>query len=112
MKRIGIISLVLALISSVIAAGGSRFASAQGFCRHLCHPQCAIIVTVTGPAIENGTVVISRGKIAAVGATASVPAGAKIIDGKGLSVYPGMMDSDTEIGFDRNRIGCRLGDFH
>ena len=56
------------------------------------------IVTVTGPVIENGTVVIANGKIAAAGATASVPSGAKIIDGKGLSVYPGMIDADTEIG--------------
>jgi imidazolonepropionase-like amidohydrolase len=42
--------------------------------------------------------VISNGKIAAVGATVSVPSGAKIIDASGLSVYPGMIDSGTEIG--------------
>src|SRR5215211_1239916 len=58
----------------------------------------ARIVTVTGPVIENGTVVISNGKIAAVGASVSVPAGAKIIDASGLSVYPGMIDSGTEVG--------------
>jgi imidazolonepropionase-like amidohydrolase len=67
----------------------------------------ARIVTVTGPAIENGTVVIANGKIAAVGANASVPSGAKVIDGKGLSVYPGMMDSDTEIGL--TEIGSVAG---
>jgi imidazolonepropionase-like amidohydrolase len=48
--------------------------------------------------IENGTVVISAGKIAAVGTAASVPSGAKVIDGAGLSVYPGMIDSGTQIG--------------
>jgi imidazolonepropionase-like amidohydrolase len=58
----------------------------------------ARIVTVTGPVIENGTVVISNGKIAAVGATVPVPSGAKIIDASGLSLYPGMIDSGTEIG--------------
>src|SRR5512144_1604662 len=58
----------------------------------------ARIITVTGPAIESGTVVIANGKITAVGENAPVPSGAKIIEGKGLSVYPGMMDSDTEIG--------------
>ena len=36
----------------------------------------ARIITVTGPAIESGTVVIANGKIAAVGANASVPSGA------------------------------------
>lgn len=58
----------------------------------------ARIVTVTGPVIENGTVVVADGKIAAVGATVTVPSGAKVIDAKGLSVYPGMIDSGTEIG--------------
>ncbi len=67
----------------------------------------ARIVTVTGPVIENGTVVVADGKIAAVDANASIPSGAKIIDGKGLSVYPGMIDSDTEIGL--TEIGSVAG---
>jgi imidazolonepropionase-like amidohydrolase len=58
----------------------------------------ARIVTVSGPVIENGTVVIRDGKIAAVGATAEVPAGAQQIDAKGLSVYPGMIDASTSMG--------------
>src|SRR5262245_7445172 len=53
----------------------------------------ARIVTVTGAVIEKGTVVVRDGKIAAVGATVAVPAGAKVIDGTGLSVYPGMIDA-------------------
>src|SRR6185369_10632682 len=44
----------------------------------------ARIVPVSGAVIENGTVVIQNGKIAAVGANVSVPAGAEKIDGKGL----------------------------
>jgi imidazolonepropionase-like amidohydrolase len=58
----------------------------------------AKIVTVTKGVIENGTVVISGGKITAVGASVSIPGGAKIIDGRGLSVYPGLIDSGTTIG--------------
>jgi len=58
----------------------------------------ATVVPVTGPTIANGTVVISGGKIAAVGATVAVPAGAKVIDGKGLFVYPGLIDSGTQLG--------------
>ena len=38
----------------------------------------ARIFTVTGPVIERGTVVIQNGKIAAVGASVSVPPGAKV----------------------------------
>ena len=58
----------------------------------------ARIVTVTGPDIENGTVVIRDGKIEAVGAGVSVPAGAQTIDGRGLSIYPGMIDAGTNMG--------------
>ncbi len=58
----------------------------------------ARIVTVSGPDIENGTVVIRDGKIDAVGANISVPAGAQTIDGSGLSVYPGMIDAGTNMG--------------
>jgi imidazolonepropionase-like amidohydrolase len=58
----------------------------------------ARIVTVTGPVIENGTVVISNGKIAAVGANVAAPSGAKVIDATGLTVYPGMIDAGTEVG--------------
>jgi len=58
----------------------------------------ARIVTVSGPDIENGTVVIRDGKIEAVGTNVSVPNGTQTIDGRGLSVYPGMIDAGTNMG--------------
>ena len=58
----------------------------------------AHIFPVSGPEIPKGTVVISGGKITAVGANVSVPSGAKVIDATGLSVYPGMMESSTQVG--------------
>src|ERR1051325_573305 len=58
----------------------------------------ARIVTVSGPDVENGTVVIRDGKIEAVGANVSVPSGAQMIDGNGLFVYPGMIDAGTNMG--------------
>jgi imidazolonepropionase-like amidohydrolase len=58
----------------------------------------ARIVTVTGAVIENGTVVIQNGKITAVGPNVQVPSGAERIDGKGLSVFPGMIDSASGMG--------------
>src|SRR6188768_4552415 len=48
----------------------------------------ARVVPVSGPAIENGTVVIQNGKIVGVGVGIAVPAGAEKIDGKGLSIFP------------------------
>jgi imidazolonepropionase-like amidohydrolase len=58
----------------------------------------AHIYPVSAPDIENGTVVIANGKIAAVGAGVSVPSGARVIEGRGLSVYPGMIDLGTSMG--------------
>lgn len=57
----------------------------------------ARIVTVSGPVIERGTVVIRNGLIAAAGANVSAPADARVIDGTGLSVYPGLIDSYTNL---------------
>ena len=64
------------------------------------------IVTVSGPVIENGTVVIRDGKIAAAGAGAAVPGGAERIDGKGLSIYPGMIDAGTALGMAEIPLGA------
>ncbi len=58
----------------------------------------ARIVTAAGADIENGTVVITNGKIAAVGAAVSVPGGATVIEGRGLAVSPGMIDLGTNMG--------------
>src|SRR5689334_15873529 len=58
----------------------------------------ARVVTVSGAVIENGSVLISNGKIAAVGSSVTAPAGAERIEGKGLTVYPGMIDADTNLG--------------
>ena len=58
----------------------------------------ATIVTVSGATIPNGTVVIRNGLIAAVGAEVVVPADARIIEGKGMTVYPGLIDSYSSYG--------------
>jgi len=58
----------------------------------------AKIFTLAGSPIEDGTLVIRDGKIAAVGPSVEVPAGAQVIDAKGLQVYPGLFDSITQMG--------------
>ncbi|HEY0811256.1 MAG TPA: hypothetical protein VGD49_13900, partial [Longimicrobiales bacterium] len=58
----------------------------------------ARVHTISGPVIERGTVVIQNGKIAAVGANVSVPAGARVIDAAGKIVTPGFLDSNTALG--------------
>ncbi|HET7371940.1 MAG TPA: hypothetical protein VFJ20_01115, partial [Gemmatimonadaceae bacterium] len=56
------------------------------------------IVPVSGADIPNGTVVISGGRITAVGANVQVPADAKVIDASGLMVYPGMIETGSSVG--------------
>jgi imidazolonepropionase-like amidohydrolase len=59
----------------------------------------ATIVPVTSAPIQNGTIVFSKGVITAIGgADVSVPPGANVIDGTGLFVYPGMIDSGSNVG--------------
>jgi len=58
----------------------------------------AKLFTLAGAPIEDGTLVIRDGKIAAVGANVEVPAGAQVIDAKGLQVYPGLFDPVTQMG--------------
>lgn len=57
----------------------------------------ARIVTVSGQTLDRGTVVIRNGLIAAVGANVNAPSDARIIDGNGLTVYPGLIDSYTNL---------------
>src|SRR5690349_9896328 len=57
----------------------------------------ARIVTVSGPVIERGTVVIRNGLIVAAGASVTAPSDARVIDGTGLTVYPGLIDSYTNL---------------
>jgi imidazolonepropionase-like amidohydrolase len=57
----------------------------------------ARIVPGTGATIPRGTIVIRNGLIAAVGANAAVPADARVIDGAGLTVYPGLIDAVTSL---------------
>lgn len=52
----------------------------------------ARIVTAAGPPIESGTVVFRRGVVEAVGSSVAAPVDAEVIDGKGLTVYPGLID--------------------
>lgn len=58
----------------------------------------AQIVTVSGKTIPRGSVVVRDGLIEAVGETVKIPADALVIDGSGLTVYPGFFDALTNLG--------------
>jgi imidazolonepropionase-like amidohydrolase len=78
----------------------------------------ATIHTVTQGTISNGSIVLDRGKIVAIGTNVTVPRGAKIVDVTGKHIYPGLIDAYSTVGI--TEIGAvdvsndiqELGDFN
>ena len=61
----------------------------------------ARLVTVSDGTIERGTIVVENGLISAIGASVTTPPGAWVIDGTGLTVYPGLIDGLSTVGMSR-----------
>jgi len=81
--------LALCLLPSAAAAQQKTFVLKSGK-----------LLTVSHGVIENGVLVMSAGKISAVGAAGSVtiPKGAQVVDVTGMTVYPGLIDSESYLG--------------
>src|SRR5467141_3105872 len=90
-------ALGLVAVGCVATFGASR-AAAQGGEPQYFAIRGATVVPVSGPRLENATVIISRGVIKAVAKDATIPDEAWVIEGKGLIVYPGYIDSFTDVG--------------
>ncbi len=89
----------LGVVAAVgVALLGSARAAAQGGEPQYFAIRGATVVPVSGPRLENATVIISRGVIKAVAKDAAIPDEAWVIEGKGLIVYPGFIDSFTDVG--------------
>lgn len=57
------------------------------------------LLTITHGVIENGVVIMDGGKITAVGGSGTaIPRNATVVDATGMTVYPGLIDSETNIG--------------
>src|SRR5687768_13001250 len=78
------------LLIAIAIAGAIQSPRAQA--PHLYAITNARIVTAAGAPIENGTIVFRDGVIEQVGAGATAPPAARVYDGKGLTVYPGLID--------------------
>jgi imidazolonepropionase-like amidohydrolase len=90
------------MISSRSLAAAALVLAAAAFNSILVAQSIAItggkVYPVSGPPIENGTVIITNGKIAAVGANVAIPSGALRIDATGKIVTPGFVNSSTQLG--------------
>jgi imidazolonepropionase-like amidohydrolase len=63
----------------------------------------ARVVPVSGPPLERGTIILRDGLIAAVGENPTIPPDARVLDAKGLTVTPGLIDGFGGIGLLRPR---------
>src|SRR5579864_7689415 len=81
-----------------LALLGATRAAAQGGEPQYFAIRGVTVVPVSGPRLENATVIIARGVIKTVAKDAPVPDEAWVIDGKGLTVYPGLIDAFTDVG--------------
>jgi imidazolonepropionase-like amidohydrolase len=65
------------------------------------------VYPVSGPKIENATIVIQDGRITAVGQNVSIPAGATRIDAAGRWITPGLIHGSTTLGL--GQVGSIAG---
>ena len=69
----------------------------------------AKIVPVSGPEIASGNIVLRNGLIEAIGATAAIPNDAIVLDGAGLTVYPGLIDMGNSAAIDAPAAAADAG---
>jgi imidazolonepropionase-like amidohydrolase len=72
----------------------------------------ARVVTAPGQVLEKATIVIRNGVITAVGAAVQPPAGARVWDLTGQTVYPGFIDAHADLGMDAVPEGGDVGPTH
>ena len=88
---------IIICILCLLAAGGQLFGQVAKPRKGTFALANATIETINN-GIVRGTLLIQDGKIAALGANVTPPAGAEIIDCSGLTLYPGMIDGGTQLG--------------
>jgi imidazolonepropionase-like amidohydrolase len=89
-------SAIFLLLCLAVAAPG-RPTAQTGVAPSVVAIRGGTVLTVTRGTIQNGTVVLRDGKIAAVGTNISIPAGADVVDASGKFVSPGLIDCHSHI---------------
>lgn len=96
------------LLRPLAVCGGALFLSLAGLFSSVAHAQPGgppvlvlknvTVHTMAGKPLEQAVIVVRRGKIQSVGKSARVPQGARVIDGKGRVVTPGLIDVRSALG--------------
>jgi imidazolonepropionase-like amidohydrolase len=91
----GVARVLAASLLSLLLFGGRGMAQQQAIVL-----KGGKLLTVSHGDIDDGVLVMQGGKISALGAAASVkvPRDAKVIDVTGMTVYPGLIDSESSLG--------------
>ncbi|MDQ3170761.1 MAG: amidohydrolase family protein [Acidobacteriota bacterium] len=101
----------IASLTAVALVGAVALAGEQAPAQTTYAIRGAKIVPVSGAVIDNGNIVLRNGLIEAVGAGAAIPADAIEIDGKGLTVYPGLIDMGNGAAIDTPAAPPQQGGF-
>jgi imidazolonepropionase-like amidohydrolase len=93
------ILLALSLFSMAATASLAQMADKKAVSSEVTAIRGGKLLTVSHGVIENGVIVMQNGKITAMGgANTAIPKSAKVIDASGMTVYPGLIDSETHLG--------------
>ena len=93
-------SMNFRLSAGALAIAAALAVGASADVPHVYAIKGARIVPVSGAPIASGTIVVRNGIIEAVGASVQAPAEAQVIEGDGLTVYPGLIDMSNSTGVD------------
>ena len=85
---------------AVLAIGSAAIAAAQAPPEHVAL-KGARVMPVSGSPLESATILITRGKIAAIGADVEIPFDARVFDVSGKVIVPGLINAHTFRGTDR-----------
>ena len=90
----------LRLAACVTAAALAFTVAPRADAPHIYAIREARLVTVNGAPIAKGTIVLRNGLIDAIGADVKVPPDATVIEGAGMTVYPGLIDMGNAAALD------------
>ena len=114
-RGLGLLGLTLALAGVADAQQASRTEPVTGIRDNGTGYHALVgarVVTGPGQVMENATIVIRDGLIQRVGRGGDAPAGARVWDMTGLTVYPGFIDAHADLGMDAVPEGGDVGPTH